>query len=66
MKIKYILYYCITNTRAEAMYAYGRIFEINATNATQINATNATNATQINATSATQINATHATNQYNP
>ena len=55
MKIKYILYYCITNTREEAMYAYGRIFEINATNATQINATRAT-----------QINATHATNQYNP
>ena len=53
MKIKYILYYCITNTRAEAMYAYGRIFEINATNATQINAINA-------------IHATHATNQYNP
>ncbi len=56
MNIKYILYYCITKTHAEAMYAYGRIFEISATqcnpmqpNATQNNATQ-NNATQNNAT----------------
>jgi hypothetical protein len=64
MNIKYILYYCITKTHTEAMYAYGRIFEIsatqnNATHATQnnaINAINAINATQNNAINATQCN----------
>jgi hypothetical protein len=60
MNIKYILYYCITKTHAEAMYAYGRIFEISAT---QNNAISATHATQNNAINA--INAINAT-QCNP
>ena len=59
MNIKYILYYCITKTHAEAMYAYGRIFEISATQ------NNATHATQCNPNQCNSCNKCNSCNQCN-